>query len=212
MNVRQLGLAVLLAPSLAAAAPPTDDEFRQQVAALAKARHRVLMSWGTAQLDGSERPHRFAALGVELGADNNPARAADRTGAYIVEEAPGTFWLIAYPWDATSWHVGEGEGPDGNATGKPPWLVLPETAVWHGLNHNHGKAYVWFGFRGGRLVALADEDDNVRREPEGIRTDYAVDDACTKKCPTLRGTYKVQGYAVLRVVGSARSIAALPAF
>jgi hypothetical protein len=215
--VRRLSIVIAVASWCPAARgePSTDDvadaEFRAQVETLATAHRRVLMSWGTLLLDGSTRPHRFAALGVELGLDNEPARAAERTGAYIVEATPTRFWLIAYPWDATSFHVSEGEGPDGRASGAPPWLVLDETSIQHGLNHNHGKAYVWFGLRGDRLVAFADEDQNIRREPESIRREFTQDDRCVKRCPSL-GTYKVQGYELLRVVGSARTIPALPAF
>jgi len=211
--MRRLAICLALEAWCAtAAAEDPDATFRAQIEALARARHRVVLSWGTVRLDEKEQPHRFAALGVELGADNGPARAADTTGAYIVEAEPGKLWLIAYPWDATSFHVSDGEGPDGRGAGHPPWLDLPEVAIWHGLNHNHGKAYVWIALRGGQLVALADEDTNVRREPESIRHDFATDGVCKKPCPTLVGTYKVNGYQVLRVVGWARSVQAVPAF
>jgi hypothetical protein len=216
-GVRGLLLLIAIASWCTAAtgAPSTADisdaEFRAQVEKFAAAHRRVLMSWGTLPLGGSTQPHRFAALGVELGPDNEPARAAERTGAYLVEATPTKFWLISYPWDATSFHVSDGEGPDGRASGAPPWLVLDETSIQHGLNHNHGKAYVWFGLRDGRLVALADEDENVRREPESIRHEFAKDDKCVKRCPQL-GTYKVLGYELLRVVGSASTITTLPTF
>ena len=211
--MRRLTICILVASWTAAAGAPSDPdaEFRAQIQTLATARHRVLLSWGTLWLDGSPQPHRFAALGVELGADNAPARAADRTGAYIVEGSPRTFWLIAYPWDATSFHVSDGEGADGQATGAPPWLVLEDTSIKHGLNHNHGMAHVWFGFRSGKLVALADDDQNIRREPETISREFAKDDKCVRRCPQL-GTYKVQGFELLRVVGSASTVKALPAF
>jgi hypothetical protein len=189
----------------------SDAEFRAQVEAFAAAHRRVLLSWGTLPLDGSAQPHRFAALGVELGSDNEPARAADQAGAYLVEATPTKLWLISYPWDAASFHVSDGEGPDGRATGAPPWLVLDETSIQHGWNHNHGKTYVWFGLRNDKLVVFEDEDENVRREPESIRHDFTEDGTCVKRCPQL-GTYKGLGYGLLRVVGSARTIATLPAF
>ena len=154
--------------------------FRAQVETFATAHRRVLMSWGT--LPSTVRPSPIGSW--------------------------HSAW-IAYPWDATSFHVSDGEDRDGRASGTPPWLVLDETSIQHGLNHNHGKAYIWFGLRGDKLVALADED--VRREPESIRHEFATDGTCVERCPQL-GTYKVLGHELLRVVGSARTITALPAF
>ena len=199
-------LLIALWCSSALAEPDADAGFRTQIEALAKARHREVLSWGTLLLDGA-KPHRFAALGVELGADNERVRPADDTGAYILETAPATFTLISYAWDGTSFHVSDGEGPDGRTTGHPPWLELAETTILHGQNHNHGKSYVWFGLRGAKLVVLADEDSSSRRDPETTHHDYT----CPKDCSSL-GANRIAKDELLRVVGSARTIAALPKF
>ncbi len=205
--VRVAWSIVLCASAAAVAAPktkPTDDEFRAQVGKLATARDRVLLSWGTVKLDGS-KPYRFAALGVRLGADNMPVHPDD-AGAYIIE-GQDAYWLLAFSgMEGSAFHVSDGEDATGNASGHPPWLVLDDTSIQHGENHNHGKAYVWFGWHAGKLVVFGDEDVNVRSDPDTRHHDYD----CAKRCPRLAG-HRVFDYEILRVIGSAATVDALPA-
>ncbi len=206
--VRVLSWIVMCANATAIAAPsarPSDAEFRAQVAALAVARDRVVLSWGTAQLGDGATPYRFAALGVQLGADNEPIRFDD-AGAYIVE-GPDAFWLIPFSGrGGSAFHVGDGEDDTGKASGQPPWLVLTDGAIQHGEVHGHGKAYEDFGWHAGKLVVFGDEDINSRRDPDTRSHDYD----CARACP-LVANHRVFDYEILKVVGSATTIAKLPA-
>lgn len=197
--------AVELDAPVSAEAPPrtagSDDDFRAAVKAFATARHREISAWGTLHLDGSAKPYRFATLDVQLSSDDRVAPGSASSGAYIIEQDPTTYWLVGYAWNAGSFHR------DG-ATGVPKWAVLEDSAIAHAQLHNHGKATAQLGLRDGKLVVLAENDDNTRSDPELVEHVYAKGGACQGACPMLAG-HEFRGM-MLSVVGPARSISALP--
>jgi len=137
--------------------------------------------WGTARLDG-KAARRFAALDVALGADDRPLPDAAHDAAYLLEQAPGRYWMVTYWWFMAGPEI---ELEETSSPSAPPWVVLDDTVLHHAHLHNHGKQRVSIGFRGGRLVYIHAEDYNSRREPESEVDDHRDDATCAKRCPLL---------------------------
>jgi len=197
--------------------PDTDDGFRDAVRTYAArpGTRRVVAAWGTLHLDGTAKRSRFATLDVALDKHDGSWRllpGAAASGVYVVESAPGTFGLVGFQYDATSFHGAEHYDA---ATGAPlphdpPWLQLEDNGILHGQNHNHGMNHATIAVRGGRWVVLHEDDDNSRRAADDDPDiDYVDADGTCKRCPPVAGHHFI-GTDLVALGGSARSIAELP--
>jgi hypothetical protein len=201
--MRILLVAALIAVAAPATAAPidNDEQFRIDVRAFCTTTGRTLAAWGTLHLDGTVKTYRFATLDLGVDASGNRVPGS-HDAAYVIQQAPGKYWLITHWWNAAAFHAGDGP-PDG----EPAWLVLDDTWIQHDQMHNHGKAKVSFALRGGELVVLADDDYNSRLEPDSIEHVHATKGVCTKRCPRF-ATHELRGLE-LPVSGPAKTMAAL---
>jgi hypothetical protein len=198
--------------------PDTDDGFRAAVRVFASrpGARRIVAAWGTLHLDGTAARQRFATLDVIIEKHDGIWHAVPGTaahGVYVVEQAPGTYWLVGFQYDASSFHHEQRyDETDGSPfPGEPAWLELDVVGIAHGQNHNHGKNYATIALRDGRWVVLREDDDNVRRQPDEDVVHEFADDAgvCKSPCPLLAGHHFVGG-DLLGLGPSAPSIAELP--
>jgi hypothetical protein len=143
---------------------------------------RRIAAWGTLQLDGTRRPYRFATLDVLDDSSWEPQPGAADTGAYLVEQTPSTYWLIAFFGTTGGYRSGAQLGQDG----EPVWQALDDTGIAHSQMHNHGKAYATIGLRSGRWVVLREEDYNSSIEPDTMVREFeTVNGARERACPPL---------------------------
>jgi hypothetical protein len=187
------------APIVAAPLLPPDDPFRAAVRMFAKSHHRMISAWGTLHLGGTDKPYRFATLSVQVDVDGNVLAGSAHDGAYIIEESPIRYWLVTHWWNAASFH-----GQDAPPSAEPPWVVLDDRWIRHSQMHNHGKANISFGLRGGVLVDLQDDDYNSRLDDDAVQHVYSNDGVCATPCPPLAKA-KLRGFD-LPVSGPANRI------
>ena len=191
--MRRVAIVVVLGlAGSAAAAPDFDASFREAATQLGVQQDRFVTGWGTARLDGSKTPHRFATL--------MPADGMGR-GAYLIEQAPNVLWLVTFNADGrTQPFVGGSGVPES----KVPWSVLNDTAIPHTQGHHHGGESLALAFRATSLVitsysSTGDVTDTRER---------TIEHAFPRATAPLAATFYTRD-SQLAIVGPARSVSAL---
>jgi hypothetical protein len=154
MKLAVFALVVLACGRIAAADPPggahtrdRDAEFRRIASAIAVRDDRYVVSWGTMRLEQTARPGRFAEL-APVSVDG-----ADSRGAYLIEQAGGARWLIAFAIRV------RGFPAPIDAPRAPPWSRIEATAIHHDFRFVNGHEAVDFALRAGTPVVLRYEYD-----------------------------------------------------
>jgi hypothetical protein len=148
-----------------AEAPPSEDEAFQRFAAeVARRSQRTVIGSGTVGT------HRYAAM--------EPTDINDGRGAYLLEEAPGRYWLVSVYWDGKT----------------QPWTGGGAT-IDHQQAHRAGYETVSFTLAGGRLGVVARE---VLSDARDLETPERQEYDCPASCPDLDGfeadaDFKVSG-------------------
>jgi len=163
-----------------AAAPTT---FEGLADAVARRSARKVVASGEAKLAEDGQPRKWATLEAE---DLNAGR-----GAYVIEAAPGRWWLVSFASDGRTivWRGSPGD-----------------TAIEHAQGHHHGGETVTFALRGGEPVVLSYEyvEDAADEDSRPVHQEFAKNGSCAAGCPPLR-SFPHQD-SDLQVVGPAASL------
>jgi hypothetical protein len=182
------------------AAPATPDEaFREAIRAQAKARHRLITSWGTVRLDG-EHPTRFAALDVEVDPKTGDRLVGE--GAYVFERPQGDYLMVNYWWYERPFGTPEGDRP----AGEPEWIEYPDKWITHVSHFTRNTHDIQFGLRKGQLVVFYFEEYRDH-EDKTNKHRFARNGVCKPRCPALATFSFAPG---MHVTGPSKTVADLP--
>lgn len=163
---------------IADAAPDTERGFRELADAVATRTGCHVIAWGTAPIADDDQPRRFAVL--------DPDHPGLGRGAYLIEDAATSRWLVSYAVDGRTlpWALQPGASRD-----DPHWQIRHDRAVEHAQASAAGGETVWFALHDGALVVTG------------------KDGACARPCRPLRDLVTLD--ADLQVTGPAASVSQL---
>jgi hypothetical protein len=187
------------AAAVPAPAPDLGAAFRDLADELAARTARRVIAWGEAPLGDDRALRRFAVL--------EPDDQQDGRGAYLIEAAPDTLWLITFRVDGRTlpWGPMTGESTESD----PVWRQRSDRWIDHEQGHHRGGETVHVALRRGRPAVLVYEYTGDADSEVTERRRFARDGVCTEPCPALAG-FDTED-AGMEVIGPVATVDALVA-